>query len=229
MTNKKTTESDKLKKEIDKSAKLFDVSHPGKSAPSATSRPIIVGHGSMVAHDPMVVTGDTEKAEDKQPAKITVRELKIQPDKPAAAGPEEPSPAEATGDTVEPSDPVSEEQPPVETAAQDVTAVPEAAPANAGPAESSETGVVNSLMNEVDAKQADKKQKKDLEILTTELEKSIETKEFFVPIGLESRRRSHNRLTALLVLSLILGLIGLNFAIDAEFVDIGIPALTDLL
>lgn len=33
--------------------KLFDVAHPGKAAPSATSRPVIVGHGPIMK-DPMV-------------------------------------------------------------------------------------------------------------------------------------------------------------------------------
>ncbi len=44
--------------------KLMDVSRPGKSAPSATSRPIIVTHGPIM-QDPMV--NDTAKAVDSIP------------------------------------------------------------------------------------------------------------------------------------------------------------------
>lgn len=37
--------------------KLFDVAHPDKAAPSATSRPIIVAHGPLLP-DPMVQNSD---------------------------------------------------------------------------------------------------------------------------------------------------------------------------
>ena len=210
MTSKNKTEPEELKNEIDNSAKLFDVAKPGKTPPSATSRPVIVGHGSMVKNDPMVVRGDTEKDEGKQPFKISVRELKIVPDNPEAA--EEDITASESEE-----DGAAAEEPPAETPAQE-----EVVPA------ASETGVVDSLMNEVDAKQADKKQKKELETLTNELEKSIEAKEFFVPIGLESRHRS-NQILLILVLILVLGVAGLNFAIDAEVVNIGIDPFTDFI
>lgn len=179
-----------------KANKLIDVAQAG-SAAGATSRPLIVGHGSTIKHDPMVKEEANEAVsavQEKEEAKpMVTKELKLTPDTDTA----------------------------VEPTAEAETAQPETA--------QPDTGVVDSLMNEVDAKQADKKQKKELEAVALEVEKSIESKEFFVPIGLVSRRRSHNRIILSLILLIVLGLAGLNFGIDAEVVDIGVQSLTDIL
>ena len=45
---------------------VFDISEPGKSAPSPTSRPIITGH-HLLPQDPMVSGGDSLKPDDKKP------------------------------------------------------------------------------------------------------------------------------------------------------------------
>jgi hypothetical protein len=209
MANKNKTESEKSKSDVDTPAKLFDVASPGKTPASSTSRPIIVKHGSMVARDPMVVKDEENKSAESESAKTVGRELKLEP----VAEPEVIETAETDTNSAEKVD---------ESAPEDNTDVSD---------EVTETGAgaVDTLINEVDAKQADKKQKKEFEERMAELEKSIESKEFFVPIGVASHRRSKRRLIGLMILILLLGLAGLNFAVDAEVIEIGVQAFTDLL
>ncbi len=90
-------------------------------------------------------------------------------------------------------------------------------------------GVVDALLGEIDSKGLEKKQAAEEESRQAEVQKLIESKEFHVPIGQESRRRSMHRVILLLLLLIVLILAGLNFAIDAEAIDIGISALTDIL
>lgn len=193
---------------------LVDVAGPGNTPALATSRPIIVKHGSMATRDPMMVDDNAKDEAETASEQSNTRELKIQPDQP------EDDKAEAPA--------VVESSPEENLEEQDDTSVKQPEP-DANENASSETGAVDSLMNEVDTKQADKKQKRALDEHVKELEKVIATKEFFVPIGIESRRRSTMRVLLVLILLLVLGLAGLNFAIDAELTDIGVPALTDLL
>lgn len=205
MAHAKKSEDKDLQAEIDKSAKLFDVAQPGKTAAPTTSRPVIVGHTTMTKHDPMVVKSDDKT--DDTPKTMThskPRTVAVPVSHEKEAEPEEPTP-ELEEKTIE--------EPPKEDAKPE-------APAAA---------VVDSLANEVTAKQTEKKEKKDQELQTEEAEKLIASKQFFVPIGQESRRRSSHRLFFILLLVILLGLVGLNLAIDAEVIDIGVNSLTNIL
>jgi|AntRauTorckE6833_2_1112554.scaffolds.fasta_scaffold00163_32 hypothetical protein len=58
-----------------KSNQVFDVSHPGKTPPSATSKPIIVGRGSIIKDRTLTVSDDdtkddVEKASTPEPTKV---------------------------------------------------------------------------------------------------------------------------------------------------------------
>lgn len=195
--------------------KTFDVSGPDKTPASATSRPIIVKHGSMAQRDPMVVEEAAEKPKTSEPAKATVaHELKLDP--------AESEKAETEADEAPESD-QSAEVPTEESPEPEQPAESEESSENSG------TGAVDALANEVDAKQADKKEKRELEERNAELEKSIAAKEFFVPIGAARRRRSEQRVILAFLLIILLSIAGLNMAIDAEVLDVGLPALTNVL
>ncbi len=209
MAKPKKSEQAKLQEQIDKTAKLFDVAQPGKTAAPATSRPVIVGHGSGLTHDPMMA-----KASDEKP----VKKKEINPIKVAEATPKREA-------VVQPPQPIEEDAVPVVTPEEQ----PAAAETQSSVKESQGTPVVDDLMNEVTAKQADKKQKQDLADKTVEVERLIEAKTYFVPIGQSSLQRSHYRIIIYLLLIIILLAVGLNFAIDAEAIDIGMNALTDIL
>lgn len=68
-----------IPKDRSSKAKLIDVTEPGKSEPSATSRPIIVTNRPILQQDPMVVSDDTLKADElKSPSDVSI---KIEPPK----------------------------------------------------------------------------------------------------------------------------------------------------
>ena len=243
-----------LKKEIEKTAKLFDVAKPGKTPVSATSRPVIVGHTSMIKHDPMVKekptdpeTGEPKNDSDNhqlhQPHNIkTIKPLsegdpkedkeevaseskdEVEDNKPAPAEPE-PSKETAVEDT-------SDEKPdePKTEAAEPEKA--EEKPEPAAPAvdeDQAKKAAVDNLVTEVSAKREAQKEKEEFDAKAKELEASIEKREFFVKIGQVSRRKSNHRIAIGLILFLILAAAAVNFGIDAEVIDIGIKPLTDLL
>ena len=106
----------------------------------------------------------------------------------------------------------------------------EQAPVDSSPSTApAKQAVVDNLVSEVTTKQDEKRQKEELVARQAEAEESIRKKEFFVPIGQVSRRRTTRILTSLVIFILIMGLLGLNFAIDAGMLDIGVQPLTDLL
>lgn len=218
MSKKKASEEANLQEKIDKTAKLFDVKKPGKTAAGATSRPIIVGHSMGITQDPMVAPADKKKVEptlaapsEPQPLGATVK-VKVEP----LNHDVKPEPEVVDTESVATPEPETQSSPESEKA-------PEPSPAT------KESAAVDGLVNEVSAHQADKKQKQDIEHKTEEIEHLITTKEFFVPIGAASRRRSHHRIILVVLLSLVLIAVCLNFAIDAEAIDIGFNALTDIL
>jgi hypothetical protein len=270
-TEEKAEDKKDLKKEIEKTARLFDVAKPGKSAPNTTSRPIIVGHAPMIKRDPMmredpdpvekapgqveenaVVVKSHEKkisplsapdepatgnAKDVDTAQVDIPEtadaeasLNLN-DAPASGEKEAPRSDEKTSNTDSENAPDSapdtkndvpaETPPPQETKTEETIAAPPEDPNN--------KAAVDSLVNEVSAKQADKKEKQDLEARTAEIEEIIEKKEYFVPIGQVSRRRSNQLVVITLMLILVFATVGLNLAVDAGVIDIGLNPLTDIL
>lgn len=208
MAKKKTEkkESD-LQAEIDKSIKMFDVSKPGQSPASATSRPIIVKHGEMMKKDPMVREEETEK----EPQKLKTKEhaekvLSPIADQEEKTEPEVPEVSEKPEEPDEPEQPVAEE-------AAEVKLETEELPVN----------------QKESPKKSEKKQDEDQAAQVKQAEQSIQAKEFFVPLGKVSRRRSKN-IVLILLLFLIVGTgIFINFATDAGIIDIGFQPLTDLL
>jgi hypothetical protein len=217
-----TDKNPDLKKEIEKSAKMFDVVKPGKTPPSSTSRPTIVGHTAMIKQDPMVRGSEDSDdsaashaplkshsaSKDIAPAEHAVkREKVIEPESPH----DESEPDENKPKPEEPG-----KQPEKEEASE---------PDDSPPAD----GAVNALANEVTAKREEQKLDEELQAKYDEVEKSIEKREYFVPIGQVSRRRSEHRMLIVLLLVIILSAAALNFLIDAEIIDIGIKPLTNLL
>lgn len=139
MPAKKTTKSKTAEsKEPAGAPKVFDVAKPGETAADASSRPLIVGHGSIIKQDPMVVDpaaepkpaskrgvslqpvtdtkDEAKKADSKEPTSIKVvdeapEEKPEEPAKNEAAAPEPEKVEESIADsknTEEPSEEVIE-------------------------------------------------------------------------------------------------------------------------
>lgn len=106
MPAKKTTKPKKSENQEPSGApKVFDVAKPGETAADASSRPLIVGHGSIIKQDPMVV--DPDPAAESKP--VSKRGVSIQPTteiKEEAKAPDSPKPT-----TIKVLDEVSEEKP----------------------------------------------------------------------------------------------------------------------
>lgn len=216
MSKSDKPEATDLKKQIDKSAKLFDVAQPGKTAASSTSKPVIVGHKAETKRDPMVVdeaenssdAPSEEKSEEKmlKPKRNTV----IAPlNTPSVDSPEE-NTAEAE---------VKDEKPKDEPIPADNTSEV---------ASTSEAANVAAVADSVDSKQALKKEKKELEDKKADIDRLIESKQFYVSVGQVTKRRRKNLFIFTLLVIAILSLVALNFAIDAEIIDAGIEPLTDV-
>jgi FtsZ-interacting cell division protein ZipA len=196
-----------------KSSKSFDVSKPGETPASATSRPVIVGHSPMIKKDPMVrdSIADSENPKDEEESKLPIQthEIKIEPLKEESKPKEEAKAEEKTEEKPADKKPKPEEEKPEES--------------------KSESGAVEALAGEVTAKREEQKQKEAAEAKVKEVEKVIESKEFFLPIGQAARRRSAFRFVLVFIVFILVAAIILNFMIDAEALDIGVEPLTDLL
>lgn len=207
---KQTSKKVDLKAEIDKSVKLFDVAKPGESAPSTTSRPIIVGHAKTLASDPMV---KNDKEESPEKPLVAPKEKIII--KPPTEEPKEPTP----------------EEPPVEPQPEQAEATPEPEkgdqPEEKKPDE--DAAVVDAVVQEVTAKQEARKEEAEQAAKVEEVQKMIESKEFYVKVGQQSRKQSHRLLAVGMLLVIMIALASLNFALDAELLEIGIEPLTNLL
>ncbi len=273
-----------------KDNKVFDVAKPGKSAPSATSRPIIVGHKPSVKDSTVV----TSKGKGKKPAsgtpepesdalatapvvpdmpdlsKITLSSERKKivpisegtgteppagdttpgPEAPSAAAAEKPddsqdsSPAATDADT----EPETKTKPTEDTAPDKAAAAADTAngtgqTAEGTPEESTgskatndETGAASSDSAEVAAlagqaktKQALDKQNEAEAAKRQTLEKLIDEKKYFVPIGESRRRRRSSRIANVLLLFLLLAAVGVYAAIDAGYLDVGLDMPFDFI
>jgi hypothetical protein len=113
--------------------KVFDVSHPGKTAAHAAGRPVIVGHTSMIKEDPMVsATPPSETPNTAKRTEIVISPPEDEPEavtvKPAAKLPVEPK-SEIETAVTEPKEPTKLAEPAVAEATK---------PADVPPAEPSE-------------------------------------------------------------------------------------------
>lgn len=184
---------------------VFDVAKPGKSAPSPTSRPVIVNHGPMMK-DPMVSESETKNKEGAKQLAPSSQNKVIAP----------------LGDNAEKSknEPGTTDAPEKEKPQTENTDRPEAAKPD---------GQSSDVDAAIDA--AAKKKKVDTTeediVRQAELEKLVEEKKYFVPINEVTRRHHQHLLWAAI---LLIGLLaGIYLALDAGVVDSGINLPVEFL
>ena len=213
--------------------KVMDVAKPGKSAPSSTSKPVIVGHKPMI-QDPMVTPSENgEEAAVPKEEKVATRSVKkiVPLSDQAEAQEEKPAETEPTSETATDS---VDEKPAEEEAKESADEEPAAAEAEeAAPAEeptdkpsTDETAAVDAI-----ASQATKRKEGDL----TEEEKKkaeainklIEDKTYYLKIG-QAHHKRNTTVFALLGFVLLV-VIGGVLAIDAGMVETGITLPFDLI
>lgn len=224
MTRKKAEE--KKSPDSTNEGKVFDVSKPGESLPSASGRPIIVTH-KPGASDPMVSPAelnDEEKESEEPKTELgspSSRKLRIEP-----LHTSEDRDQEADSNNKQDDSAVSSEATPKDDADYDEKKTEpkdEVAEASEEIADiAGEVTTKKDAQNEADKKEAEKVKKQ------AEIEAFIENKQFFVPINAVQKRRSL-RMVIVCIVFIVLALVGVLALLDAELLDIGIVPPTDFL
>jgi len=174
---------------VAKAAKIDDVKHPDKVTPSATARPLIVTNHSSVANDPMVTSG-TEKRNDA-PSTLASHTIKAitPPDDLLKTQDSSSSGSSTSNDTTQ------------ATTEADTAEVRDIADEIRDP---------DAMQAAEDAAAAEAKAKRD-----AELEATIVSGQYAVPINAVQRRRSQVTTVTLCVLTIVLLLILLDAVADA--------------
>jgi hypothetical protein len=186
---------------------MIDVAPPGKSAPSATSKPIIVGHGPMMK-DPTITSTETQKPEEeaKAPSTSTPSQAKsIQP----IAAPEEPDET-------------------LESAPEEASTTPEPTPV--APAAEPKTSIASNAIVDAVVDQAATRKRSD-EAAGYDQDKVnqlIKDKTYFVKIH-KPPRQSLLGVVLWVVLIVLLAAVGLIVARGLGVVDFSVPLLDDLV
>lgn len=217
--------SDKSKKQV------MDVSKPGKAAANASSRPVIVGHGPLV-QDPMVTSDEDNKEPKETSEKLTspanskriiapLSETEKESDTEEVSVPESTSEAETVGET----EPAEEATPETDEAVVEETPEKPVEPETADP--SADSAVVDAVIDQVGDKKKDEIEAEEERKRQESIDKLVAAKKYFVPIGKVHKKSSRIWLT--LTLLLLLVLLGLVAAIDAEILESSITLPFDLI
>jgi hypothetical protein len=203
---------------------IYDISKPGKTAASPTSKPVIVGHGSMVKNDPMVSSPDDEAVpENEKEEKVEVRhkrETTIKPINLTSQDKEEETPPEEKQESKDDKNDDTKEDKPDEKKSKDDSDQPEA----------STSGAIDALAGEASAKRQSQKQKEAEENKKQAIQELIKTGKYHLPIHDAVYRRTNAfALFINLLLVILLLLAGVVLAQDAGYIDIGLVLPFDLI
>lgn len=239
----KPSVAEKADKPAAKSApKVFDVAHPGKSKPSATSRPIIVSNRPIL-QDPMVsstIPSDVASAEDKpSPAtvKVTIKPLETA-EEPKAEKTDRSDKtiaelaAEAENGATKSTDtaPKKEDDKPAEAdpkASETAESTPEADAKSSEaskPDDEASTTETKSDDTQPTEDSKDAKQTAELEAAAKKREEInglVESRDYFLPINAVERHRSKVVAIFGLVLILALGALLVDLLLDVGFIRLG--------
>jgi hypothetical protein len=218
---------------------VFDVSKPGKSAPTATAKPIIVTNRPML-QDPMVVEESGKETESPAKAKVTIQPITItsaddaesddkitvttsetkseepkqEPTEPVA--PPQPKPAAEVAAPAERPDEVA----PVEEPKPEPVPVPDKEKAEEPAPEGTEEVTDKPLApGEEDA--AAKKAEEEKAEHEAAISKLVENQQYFLPINSVEGRKTKRFIALGILLILVLGVAWVDIALDAGLVHIG--------
>lgn len=172
--------------------KTMDVNAPGKAAPSATSRPIIINHGPMMT-DPMVQK--EVEAEDPK-GSLSSNHKTIEP---ATLGSVQKKAEEKV--EIPPEEPAQE---PPKTEAESPTEPPKESETSteSNPAESSSEAEVDAVAGQAGKKKEDEATKAEEE-RKAKLKQLITERKYFVPLGVAHHKKA-NRISLVILVLLVL-------------------------
>jgi len=194
---------------------VFDVAKPGKSAPSSTSKSIIINHHPILK-DPMVVDDAGAKEDDKPTpeaplkptSKLKISPITLQPT-----------------DSPEPETPETDAENPAVDEPTEEAATTEEAKEPEAEEKSSESFSSDDITQKKSDEPSEAAKKKEAE-RAAELEKLVDSHKYYLPINQEKRRNTRNTLLGVFFI-VILGLAWADVALDAGIITIhGIKAPT---
>lgn len=210
---------------------VMDVSKPGKTAPSASSRPIIVGHKAV--QDTTVTEKSVDSEENLADTKITRSGPKIlmplsdnlkrdsdehtEP-KPTAEGADD---AVATDESeVNESEEVIEKEV-AEDVEEDKSTKTGGVDTSSSDSTDSGSAVVDAVVEQADSKKKEAKASAEEEKRQQEFEKLVQSKKYHLPIGVRTRRKRQGKGLIVLLVSLIAIVAG--YAAVDKFTDMPLP------
>jgi hypothetical protein len=194
--------------------KIMDVAHPGKTAPATSGRPVIVTNRPILK-DPMV------REDEPEETKPVSREAEVKPSSPEKTIAQLAEEAKARADkvedeksAVEAKEKASVQEPePEPKPSQEPTEKP--APKEDEPAASSDTVTPGAEAAATEDTRLAEENKKD-----AELEKLVESREYFVSINAVEKRRTKRIIVLGVLLSVLLALAWVDIALDAGLIQI---------
>ena len=220
----KKTDDPQEKSTVKSVPQVNDIAKPGQTAALPTSRPIITSHTGIIKQDPMVASDgsaesdQTSKPDEKSEAVSKKSEIVINPissEQDTITLKNEPEKEEKSTRTPEDDIEKSESETPAEESAQESS--------------SSDSAEINSLADSAEAK---KQAGKDTETKEQEAEKIkelIASKKYFVPIVEGGHKATSQRFMTWLLILLVMASVGVYFAIDAGYLDVGLELPYDLI
>lgn len=201
--------------------RIIDVTEPGKSAPAANSKSVIVSNRPIMK-DPMVVKED-QKLDDKDSKKITGR----------TSGKTVIQPLSASKTEAESNKPKLDKDKTIAELAEEAADRDRAKKAKTEPEEALLTGANQPEVDAEDGKPADPTPKKT-DVIEAEKVKHdasvqalVESKQYFLPINAVEQRKSKRFIVLGIVFSLLLVAAWANIALDAGLIQIdGVKPLT---
>lgn len=207
-----------------KPKKIIDVVHPNHSAPSDTSRPVIVNNRPIL-RDPMMsieLTSDNKPADDSALQNRVSTKINIQP---------------ISDDKTDEIDTRVEDEPVIEKEVEPVLPVKpvvedttEPVPPEIKPVDNSENDI--EAVNQLESKTEHDKSVIDAEIQEkheAELDGLVENKDYFLPINTATQKRTKNFVVIGVVVSILLVAVWVDLALDAGLIKIGgFKALTHI-
>lgn len=187
---------------------IMDVAKPGKTAATATSRPVIINHGAMVK-DPMM-HDDTETTTEYAPEKPQPVTKKIIT--PIIEEPQTEQTEEATA--------APEEAPKQEDEKTTETQSPEES--------ASDEAVVDAVVDQVTDKKAQEKLAEEEKTQRELVNKLVTDKKYFVPLAV-ARHSRNNKIGIIFIAMLIPFAVGLLLAVDAGLIGENISLPFDLV
>lgn len=193
--------------------RIMDVAHPGKSAPSASSKPVIVTNRPILK-DPMMLD-EAAKPEGESISKTVSRKVEVKPADAPTSAPEVADPKAADKTIAQLAE---------EAAARDTKKpAPEPKPEESKePKEDKEDTTESSDVVTPAAEEAADEEAKLDETAKQDaaLNKLVESKQYFLPINAVEKRRTKRVMVLGILLSVILAAVWVDIALDAGIIQL---------